>query len=94
MFGFGTSAEQNAYQLGQLYGGGITPSGPSRAGWYSPQQVAKIELSYKKNTAGVVAQREALLVALAQLDPHHPLLDAEHRGAIYDEAYDTYQEKK
>lgn len=89
-----TNTEWNAYNLGRTAAGGITPSGAGRAGWFSPQQVAKIELAYKKDTAGVVAQRDALLEALIELDPNHPLAKKEERLARYNEGYDNYREKK
>jgi len=91
---FGNNAEWDAYLLGRSSGGGITPGGPSRAGWYSPQQVAKIELAHERNTAGVVAQRDALLKALTELDPNHPLINRENRLVVYDQGYDAYKEKK
>ena len=90
---FGNNAEWDAYLLGRS-SMGLSPGGPSCAGWYSPKQVEEIELSHKKNTAGVVAQREALLKALTELDPNHPLVNRENRLAVYDQGYDAYKEKK
>lgn len=86
---FGNNAEWNAYQLGRS-SGGMTPDGPSRAGWYSPQQVAQIELAYQRDNAGIIAQGKALLAALAEAIPDHPLVKKENRLAVYNDAYDTY----
>lgn len=80
-----TNRDWNAYNLGRTSAGGITPSG------MSPQQVEAIEMSHRKNTAGVVAQRDALLEALLELDPNHPLAKREARLAIYDQGYDAYK---
>jgi len=80
---FGNDAEWDAYQLGQIYGDMGTSGGPSYAGWYSPAQVA-----------GVVAVCDALVRALAEVAPDHPLTKKENRNRINVAAFNASAGKK
>lgn len=91
---FRTNTEFDAFQLGQTYSGRITPRGPSRADWFSPRQVEEIELAYQRDAAGITAQAKALLAALTEAVPDHPLVKKERRLGIYNEAYDAHVPQK